>query len=121
MAQSGLGEVGVITNGMDEVQRRRLAASGLMSHISFVSTSEVAGFAKPDVRFFEHTARMAKPFHKSEAIIIGDHLEAEIVGAEAFGIESCWFNPERKVNTFSVMPSYEVASLDDLPDVLAGR
>lgn len=120
-ALSALGEVGVITNGVDEVQKRRLAASGLMSHISFVSTSEAAGFAKPDVRFFEHIARMAKPFNKNEAIIIGDRLEADIVGAMAYGIKSCWFNPGRLVNLSPATPTYEVTSLPDLLPMLKGR
>lgn len=120
-ALSAIGEVGIITNGVEDVQKRRLAASGLMGHISFVSTSEAAGFAKPDVRFFEHTARMAKPFNKSEAIIIGDRLEADIVGAMAYGIESCWFNPGRLVNVSPATPTYEVASLRDLLPILEGQ
>lgn len=119
-ALSALGEVGVITNGVDEVQKRRLAASGLMRHIAFVSTSEAAGFAKPDVRFFEHTARMARPFHKSEALIIGDRLEADIAGAMAYGIDSCWFNPGRLPNVSSATPTHEVASLRDLVPWLTG-
>jgi 2-haloacid dehalogenase len=120
-ALSAIGEVGVITNGVEEVQKRRLAASGLMSHISFVSTSEAAGFAKPDVRFFEHTALIAKPFSKCEAIIIGDRLEADIVGAMRYGIESCWFNPGRLANVSSATPTYEVASLRDLIPLLKGH
>ena len=117
---SAVGEVGVITNGVEEVQKRRLAASGLMRHISFVSTSEAAGFAKPDVRFFEHTALMAKPFSKCEAIIIGDRLEADIVGAMRYGIESCWFNPGGLANESSATPTYEVACLHDLVPLLIG-
>jgi 2-haloacid dehalogenase len=119
-ALSATGEVGVITNGVEDVQKRRLAASGLMRHISFVSTSEAAGFAKPDVRCFEHTARMAKPFNKSQAIMIGDRLEADIIGATAYGIESCWFNPGRLAKVSPAMPTYEVASLRDLLPLLKG-
>lgn len=120
-ALSAVGEVGIITNGVEEVQKRRLAASGLMRHISFVSTSEAAGFAKPDVRFFEHTALMARPFDKSEAIIIGDRLEADIAGAMAYGIESCWFNPGRLANDSPARPTYEVASLHALLPMLQGQ
>lgn len=117
-ALSALGEVGIVTNGVDEVQKRRLAASGLMRHVSFVSTSEAAGFAKPDVRFFEHTARMARPFHKHEAIVIGDRLEADIAGAMAYGIDSCWFNPGRLTNASSAQPTHQIAALRDLLTLL---
>jgi 2-haloacid dehalogenase len=92
-----------------------------MSHISFVSTSEAAGFAKPDVRFFEHTALMAKPFSKCGAIVIGDRLEADIVGAMRYGIESCWFNPSRLANVSYATPTYEVANLRDLIPLLKGQ
>lgn len=118
---SAVGEVGVITNGVERVQNRRLAASGLLQHISFVATSDACGFAKPDIRFFEHAARMARPFHKGEAVIIGDRLEADILGANAYGIDSCWFNPGRLGNGSSARPTYEVASLHDIVPLLGGR
>src|SRR5690348_4886203 len=36
---SAIGEVGIITNGVEHIQTRRIASSGLKDHISFVSTS----------------------------------------------------------------------------------
>jgi len=120
-ALSVIGEVGIITNGVDIVQNRRIAASGLLDHISFVSTSEACGFAKPDVRFLEHTAQMARPFAKNEAILIGDRLEADILGANRYGIESCWFNPNLLVNASDATPTYEIASLHDIIPLLKAR
>ena len=117
-ALAAIGEVGVITNGVDEVQKRRLAASGLLRHISFVSTSEAAGFAKPDIRFFEHTARLARPFDKRQALIIGDRLEADIAGAMQYGIDSCWFNPRHLANASPATPTHEVHSLRELTALL---
>lgn len=117
-ALSGLGKVGVMTNGVHAVQNSRLAASGLLDHLSFVSTSQACGFAKPDIRFFEHTARMAQSSDKSEIVLIGDRLEADILGAHRYGIESCWFNPGRLANRSAVAPTYEVNSLRDLLQVL---
>lgn len=120
-ALAAVGEVGIITNGVEDVQKRRLAASGLLDHVSFVSTSEACGFAKPDIRFFEHSARMARPFDKSEAVIIGDRLEADILGAMAYGIDSCWFNPGRLVNASSAVPTHEVRHLRELIPLLKGQ
>ncbi|GJJ01832.1 noncanonical pyrimidine nucleotidase, YjjG family protein [Duganella rhizosphaerae] len=108
---SAIGEVGIITNGVEAIQNRRIASSGLAEYISFVATSEACGHAKPDVRFFEYAARMAKPFAKEEAIIVGDRLDADILGANRYGIESCWFNPDRLTNASEAMPDYEVDSL----------
>jgi 2-haloacid dehalogenase len=115
---SAIGEVGIITNGIEHVQKRRIASSGLGGHISFVSTSEACGFAKPDSRFFDYTANMARAFAKHEAIIIGDRLDADILGANRFGIESCWFNPGGLANESEALPTCEVAHLDEVVPAL---
>jgi len=107
-------EVGIITNGAEHIQRLRIASSGLQDYISFVATSEGSGHAKPDVRFFEYAAKMAKPFSKDQAIIIGDRLDADILGANRYGIDSCWFNRDRLPNTSQAVPTFEVGALDQI-------
>jgi 2-haloacid dehalogenase len=116
---AGIGEVGIITNGVEHIQTRRIASSGLQAHISFVSTSEASGYAKPDVRFFEYASKMARAFRKEDAVIVGDRLDADILGANRYGIESCWFNPERAANESEAVPTYEVSSLHDVVPALA--
>lgn len=116
-----LGEIGIITNGVESIQKKRIASSGLGKHISFVATSEACGYAKPDVRFFEYTAKMARPFAKQEAVIVGDRLDADILGGNWYGIDSCWFNPGQLRNDTEAVPTYEVASLHDVIPALAAR
>jgi 2-haloacid dehalogenase len=106
-----IGEVGIITNGVESIQSRRIASSGLGDHISFVSTSEACGYAKPDSRFFDYAATMARAFAKHETVIVGDRLDADILGANRFGIDSCWFNPGRAANASEAVPTCEVDSL----------
>jgi len=108
---AGIGEVGIITNGAHAIQHRRIASSGLLPHLSFVATSEGCGFAKPDSRFFEYTSKMARRFAKHETVIVGDRLDADILGANRFGIESCWFNPGRLANDSQAIPTCEVDTL----------
>ncbi|MGK5066892.1 YjjG family noncanonical pyrimidine nucleotidase [Janthinobacterium sp. RT4P48] len=117
-ALSAIGEVGIITNGVEAIQNRRIAASGLGGYISFVATSEACGHAKPDVRFFEYATKMASAFNKETTVIIGDRLDADILGANRYGIDSCWFNPERLANTSAAVPTYEVSSLLDIAAAL---
>ncbi len=117
-ALSAIGEVGIITNGVEAIQNRRIAASGLGGYISFVATSEACGHAKPDVRFFEYAAKMASAFNKETTVIIGDRLDADILGANRYGIDSCWFNPQRLANTSAAVPTYEVSSLLDIAAAL---
>ena len=115
---SRIGEVGIITNGVESIQNRRIAASGLSDYISFVATSEACGHAKPDVRFFDYAANMARAFSKETTIIIGDRLDADILGANRYGIASCWFNPDSMANHSAAIPTFEVASLHDIVPVL---
>lgn len=111
---AAIGEVGIITNGVQSIQHRRIAVSGLCAHVSFISTSEACGHAKPDSRFFNYTVKMARAFSPKETIIIGDRLDADILGANRFGIESCWFNPARLANDTQALPSCEVTRLRDV-------
>ena len=111
---SRIGEVGIVTKGVESIQNRRIAASGLSDFISFVATSEACGHAKPDVRFFEYATKMARTFSKETSIIIGDRLDADILGANRFGIDSVWFNPGRMANESLAIPTCEVDSLHDI-------
>jgi 2-haloacid dehalogenase len=113
------GEVGIITNGVAHIQDRRIASSGLGDYISFTATSEACGYAKPDSRFFDYATKMARSFNKDETIIVGDRLDADILGANRFGIESCWYNPDRLANDTEALPTFEAAHLDDIAPLLA--
>ena len=115
---AGIGEVGIITNGVEHIQHRRIAASQLHAHLSFVATSEACGHAKPDRRFFDYTVNMARAFSHAETVIVGDRLDADILGANRFGIESCWFNPCRVRNETQAVPTCEVAHLDGVVPAL---
>jgi 2-haloacid dehalogenase len=117
---AGIGEVGIITNGVEQIQHRRIVSAGLRDHVSFVATSEACGHAKPDSRFFEYTVRMARTFAHAETVIVGDRLDADILGANRFGIESCWFNPGGLANDSEALPTFEVARLHDVVPALRG-
>ena len=117
---AGIGEIGIITNGVEHIQHRRIAASMLHAHVSFVATSEACGHAKPDSRFFDYTVNMARRFSHTETVIVGDRLDADILGANRFGIDSCWFNPAGLANESEALPSCEVASLHEVIPALRG-
>ncbi|MGG4774176.1 YjjG family noncanonical pyrimidine nucleotidase [Paenalcaligenes sp. Me52] len=113
-ALAAVGEVGVITNGFDAVQRQRIRNAGLQDYISFVASSEVCGHAKPDKRLFDFAVIQAKEFSQDSTLIIGDRLDADILGGNNFSISSCWFNPSKAKNTSAIQPTYEIAHLREL-------
>lgn len=112
------GEIGIITNGIEVTQRLRIKNSELKDYIDFLAVSEECGYAKPDIRFFEFATSRAKTFSKEKTIIIGDRIEADILGANNYGIDSCWFNPLNAENLIGAFPTYTVNKLSELVSFL---
>lgn len=110
----GHGELGIITNGIQSVQHKRITNSKIAPYIDFLSVSDECGHAKPDVRFFDYTVKKAKEFKKHSTLIVGDRLDADIKGAHNFGIDSCWFNPGKLTNENDFHPSFEVMHLSEI-------
>ena len=115
---ASIAQVGIITNGMHQVQLQRISNSPLAPYFSFIAVSEECGHAKPDIRFFEYSSKMAHNFEKQKTLVIGDRLETDILGANIFGVDSCWFNPKRIALTGSAKPNYEIKHLSELHDLL---
>lgn len=106
--------LGIITNGFEKVQMRRLEVSGLKNYFDFVVVSEACGYAKPDVRFFEYASELTPNFQKEKVLVVGDRLEADIKGAQNFGVDSCWFNPMKIEKYADVVPTFEISHLSEL-------
>lgn len=108
--------VSIITNGIKSVQRRRLEKSGLHKHISFTVTSEDCGHAKPNKAFFDYTLTKADKIPLNRILVVGDRLKTDIAGANLYGLDSCWFNPELK-EAASIKPKYEIKCLSELKEI----
>jgi len=117
------GEVGLLllTNGMPEVQRSRLANSPLHSLFQHIVISEEVGAAKPDRRIFDFAMQAAGNPSTSQVLMVGDSLSSDIEGAVRYGIDSCWFNPSGKRNGTSFRPTYEINTLRELIPLLKGN
>ena len=50
--------------------------------------------------------------------MIGDSLTADIAGGNASGIDTVWYNPDRKENTSLVVPTYTVSTYQEIADFL---
>ena len=109
--------LGIITNGFEIVQTKRLRGSLLAPYIKFMVVSEQCGYIKPDVRFFEYTAQQVPGFDHQRTLVVGDRLETDILGANLFGVDSCWLNPNGK-SADQIQPRYEIQNLFQLRDLL---
>jgi 2-haloacid dehalogenase len=104
----------LVTNGLTDVQRSRLARSTIGHYFADVVISEEIGAAKPDRRFFDIAfRRMGNPL-KSDVLIVGDSLTSDIKGGSDYGIDTCWFNPRRIPRPLGVEIRYEIDDLKDL-------
>ena len=103
----------LITNGITQVQQKRLHDSAIESFFADVFISEKIGYAKPDIRFFEHVERAVPHFDRKKALVFGDSLSSDIAGAVRAGIASCWYNPRGLENTSEVKPTYTAESYSD--------
>lgn len=111
-------ELYIVTNGVSKTQDKRLRNAGLHSLFKDVFVSEDIGFQKPMKEYFDYVFERIPNFAPEEGLIIGDSLSADIKGGYVAGIDTCWFNPERKLNDSGIIPTYEVHNFEELEALL---
>lgn len=110
--------IAIITNGLSDVQRPRLAASPIAPYVEALVISEEVGVAKPDPAIFAIALeRMGGP-DPGDVLVIGDSLSSDIAGGVAAGIDTAWFNPTGARPPSGPTPTYEIARLAELPALL---
>ena len=107
--------IGIATNGLSAIQRARLC--GLEDLVDKVFVSEEMGVIKPLEGFFSYILTDLK-ITADECLMIGDSLSSDIAGAKAVGMDCCWFNPTGMQNKTPFTPTYEIATLQELIEIL---
>lgn len=105
----------LISNGFKESTELKILNNGLQVYFEQVIISEVVGFNKPEKAIFKHALSLAKA-RVSESIMIGDSIEADIRGAQDYGMKAIYFNPERKERPSDVQ--HEISCLSELKTLL---
>lgn len=107
-------QLALITNGLKEVQRPRLEGSVIAEYFQAVAISDEMGVAKPDPRYFDMLFGWIGQPDRSEVLVIGDNLGADILGGLNSGLDTCWYNPAHRPANPAVPATYEVARLEEL-------
>lgn len=81
----------IITNGFEEVQHKKLKNSGIDRYFSTVTTSEEVGLKKPNPKVFLTALNKANSL-PAQSVMIGDSLEADILGANNIGMQTIFYN-----------------------------
>ena len=83
----------IITNGFEEVQHKKMHNSAIYKYFETITTSEEAGVKKPNPLIFEKAIEKSGA-KKSNSVMIGDNLDADIIGAHQFGLYTIYLDSE---------------------------
>ena len=104
----------IVTYGLTSVQNKRIIQSSIAKFFDAIVISEEILIAKPNPKIFEHTLKLINFSDKSKVLMIGDSLSSDIQGGINFGIDTCWYNPNKIINETSIKPTYEISNFDEL-------
>lgn len=85
----------IITNGFQEIQDKKLRNAQIDGYFEQVINSEMAGVKKPNPIIFELALKNANTIAE-KSLMIGDSLEADILGAKAVGFHTLHFNGHKE-------------------------
>lgn len=105
----------LITNGFENVQRRKLENAGISTYFTTVITSEAACCLKPHKEIFDYAINKAGCCY-NEGIMIGDNLDADISGALNAGMDTIFVNHIKEKT--AIKPTYIIYHLRELEGIL---
>ena len=108
----------LLTNGAPDLQREKIAASGLESFFHAIAVSGEYGIGKPKPEIF-HRLLGELGVTPAEAVMVGNSLERDIAGARNAGIRSIWIRVPGSVEQAEVTPDHTVTTLAEIPPILA--
>lgn len=105
--------ISIVTNGIADVQRGKLAASGLGKYAYDVFVSDEIGAMKPKKDYFDRVLKRLDR-SKTSCLVIGDNAMTDIKGATDFGLAAIWYNWKGASETMSC--GAEI--IDDLKELM---
>lgn len=104
----------IVTNGLKDVQRGRFGRSPITGHFEAIVISEEIGVQKPDPAIFDHALKLLGHTDRRTVLMVGDSLTSDVQGGVNFGIDTCWYNPDRIPAPKRPVPSHIVTTLEEL-------
>ena len=112
--------ISLITNGISEIQRGRLVATGTLHYFNAIIISEEIGARKPALDYFKIALAMAQESGApvNNPLVIGDSPSSDIRGAIDAGLDTCWINRYGMDKDSETVPTYEIKNLEELLPIL---
>jgi len=105
----------IISNGFDDVQHTKLKASKIHGYFDIIITSDSSIHRKPQKGIFEFAMEKAGAT-RANAIMIGDNIDTDIIGAQNASMDHIFFNPNKTPHSLNV--TYEINSLKQIMNIL---
>ncbi len=109
--------IGLLTNGAPDLQREKIASSGLANFFDAIAISGEHDIGKPKPEIF-HKLLAELDVAPDEAVMIGNSLERDIAGARNAGIRNVWIKVPGSEEPADVQPDATITALSELPDLL---
>jgi HAD superfamily hydrolase (TIGR01662 family) len=116
--------LGLVSNASDERNVHRLLAKAeILDYFDPIIVSASVGVRKPASGIFKPLLDRWQ-MQPAKAIMIGDTLDADILGAQQVGMKDMWLRthedrPDNRIAASSVVPQFEVEDLASVPAALA--
>lgn len=108
----------IVTNGVGRTQLNRFNLSEINKFFKGIFISDEIGYAKPNKMFFDSVCREIGYTDKQKILLVGDSIDSDIRGANNFGIDCCWFNPNGFNTNENLEIKYVIKDLRELLKIL---
>lgn len=103
---SKIAKLALITNGLSDVQYKRIEKFKLDRYFKHIFISDEMGVSKPSKKFFEIVYKTLNLPKKETILVLGDNPISDIQGANKFGFHSLYFNfnnyPEKTQSKYTI-------------------
>lgn len=111
------GPIGVVTNGPEDRQRRKLDALGIADRFDVIVYGAELPRSKPHAEPFDR-ALDELGVAREGTLHVGNSLAYDVAGAQNAGLSAAWLREDRDVGAYD--PEYVIDSLVELPTILRG-
>ncbi|KAA3642251.1 MAG: HAD family hydrolase [Chloroflexi bacterium] len=115
--------LGIISNAGDDADVHRLVDKAeIRPYFDFIVSSAAYGMRKPNPRIFEHALAHWKAAPE-QAVMVGDTLGADILGAHHMGMPGIWITrradtPANRAHADTIKPDHSIDTLIELPGLI---
>lgn len=103
----------IASNGIGKTQHTRLINNNIKKFFDYIFISEEIGSKKPERQFFETIFNKLENYSKEQILMVGDNINADIKGADSFGIDSCLVL-DKNIEQNDIIPTYTVKKVVDI-------